>query len=65
VCEANASIDGGFDSVPHLPKGLGKERVGEAVEVAQAYPPSAQFQRGEVEAPPKQEGQKRLANKPH
>ena len=57
MCEANESIDGGFDSVPNLPKGLGKERVREEVEVAE-------LQRVEVEAAPKQMGEKRLTKEP-
>lgn len=48
MCEANKSIDGVFDSVPNLSKGLGKERV-----------------REEVEAAPKQMGEKRLTKEPH
>jgi hypothetical protein len=73
VCEANESIDGVFDSVPNLPKGQGKERVREGVEVAElqqvevaeAQPPSAELQRVEVEAAPKQMGEKRLTKEPH
>ena len=57
MCEANESIDGVFDSVPNLPKGLGKERVREEVEVAE-------LQRVEVEAAPKQMGEKRLTKEP-
>ena len=55
MCEANESIDGVFDSVPNLPKGLGKERVREEVEVAELQ---------QVEAAPKQMGEKRLTKEP-
>ena len=65
MCEANASIDGVFDSVANLPKGQGKERVGEEVEVAQAQPKSAELQRVEAEAQSEQMEQKRGAKKPH
>ena len=43
MCEANASIDGGFDSVPNLPIGQGKERIWEEVEVAGAQPKAAEL----------------------
>jgi hypothetical protein len=65
VCEANASSDGGVDSVANLPKGQGKERVGEEVEVAEAQPKVVELQWGEAEAQSKQMGQKRGAKTPH
>jgi len=63
VYEAAASIDGGVDSVPNLPKELGKEQVGEGGEVEEAQPPSAELQRVEREAEPKERGRKRGAKK--
>lgn len=62
--EATGTSDAGGNSVANHPKGLGKERVREEVEVEEAQAKSEQLQWGEVEALSKQMSRKRLAKQP-
>ncbi len=65
VNEATGTTDAGWNSVANHPKGLGKERVREEVEVQEAQATSAKLQWGEEEALSKQMRWKRWAKKPH
>ncbi len=64
VNEATGTSDAGGNSVANHPKGLGKERVREEVEVEEAQAKSEKLQWGEVEALSKQMSRKRLAKQP-
>jgi len=65
VNEATGTSDAGGNSVANHPKGLGKERVREEVEVEEAQATSAELQWAEVEALSKQMSRKRWATQPH
>jgi hypothetical protein len=59
VNEATGTTDAGGNCVANHPKGLGKERVREKVEIGEAQAPSERFHWGEVEALSKQKCRKR------
>ncbi len=65
VNEATGTTDAGCNSVANHPKGLGKERVREEVEMGEAQATSVELPWGEVEALSKQMRRKRWAKPQH